>query len=432
MTPQSHVNVVAPVVAGREAALRALLESMNTAPGVADPRNAVLPFGEFEGLHFARLVLLDDASMADLRLHGVTPPRLPLSLALIADCDGPGRELLRAMAERCGPGLRRLFGHCEGLAAETDLLAWLLAHDRPVAAFYVNRRGRTVRQVREEAALREALAARVDRRAPIAPGQAAPRRRELLDFVADEQRAGRLSLTPPEPTPVGWWIANAVHAVGVPLLGLLLLPLIVLLAVPAAVLLRWHETHDPEYCPRPDADALRALQQIEDHDPTNQFTALGPVKPGPFRRVVIAVVLLLIDWAARHVFGRGHLGRVQTIHFARWVYLDDGVRVVFTSNYDGGHEAYMDDFINKVGWGLNLSFSNGVGWPRTRWLLFGGSRLEPEFKRYQRRHQVPSQVWYKAYPGLTLSDLERGRRIREGLEAPAMDEAQALQWLRLL
>ncbi len=32
----------------------------------------------------------------------------------------------------------------------------------------------------------------------------------------------------------------------------------------------------------------------------------------------------------------------------------------------------MDDFINKVGWGLNLLFSNGVGWPRTRWLVHGG------------------------------------------------------------
>ena len=36
----------------------------------------------------------------------------------------------------------------------------------------------------------------------------------------------------------------------------------------------------------------------------------------------------------------------------------------------------MDDFINKVGWGLNLLFSNGVGWPRTRWLVHGGARIE--------------------------------------------------------
>ena len=29
----------------------------------------------------------------------------------------------------------------------------------------------------------------------------------------------------------------------------------------------------------------------------------------------------------------------------------------------------MDDFINKVALGLNLVFSNGIGWPRTRFLV---------------------------------------------------------------
>jgi hypothetical protein len=92
----------------------------------------------------------------------------------------------------------------------------------------------------------------------------------------------------------------------------------------------------------------------------------------------------------------------------------------------------MDDFINKVAWGLNLVFSNGIGWPRTDWLILRGARIEQKFKPYQRRHQLPTQVWYKAYPGLGLVDLARNQRIREGLQAGAMSEAQALQWLRLL
>ena len=99
---------------------------------------------------------------------------------------------------------------------------------------------------------------------------------------------------------------------------------------------------------------------------------------------------MLIDYAARHVFTRGFLARVQTIHFAFWAFLDDKRRLVFTSNYDGGHEAYMDDFINKAAWGLNLTFSHGVGWPRTRWLVARGARIENKFKNYQRRHQLPT------------------------------------------
>ena len=77
----------------------------------------------------------------------------------------------------------------------------------------------------------------------------------------------------------------------------------------------------------------------------------------------------------------------------------------------------MDDFINKVAWGLNLVFSNGVGFrARGGWMLKGGARYEQKFKRYLRRHQLPTQVWYKAYPGLSVADLEpqhahpRGRR----------------------
>ena len=107
------------------------------------------------------------------------------------------------------------------------------------------------------------------------------------------------------------------------------------------------------------------------------------------------------DYAVRHIFNRADLAGVKTIHFARWVFLDGRRRVVFASSYDGSVESYMDDFIDKVWWGLNAVFSNGVGYPRTRWLLFGGARDERAFKRVLRRRQEPVQVWYSAYPDLT-------------------------------
>ncbi|MGH7154792.1 MAG: hypothetical protein ACREF3_12770, partial [Acetobacteraceae bacterium] len=93
---------------------------------------------------------------------------------------------------------------------------------------------------------------------------------------------------------------------------------------------------------------------------------------------------------------------------------------------------YMDDFINKVAYGLNLVFSNGVGWPRTEFLLCGGASIEQPFKNYLRRHQVPTDVWYKAYPGLTASDLATNTRIREGLDRAHMTEAEARRWLALI
>lgn len=432
MTPQSQFLVIAPIADGREAALRALLDTMNAAPGLAAPDNGVIPFGRFERLHFARLVVLDDAKMADLRVYGVSPPRLATRLALLADCDGSSHDLLAELCERAGDGLRRLFSHCEGFDPAGDLLSWMLVHSVPASANYVNWVGRTVRQVHEESALRRALSDKVPR-AALASGSEVQRvRRELIDYVGAEVRAGRLALTPPEPTPLTWRLANLFHAAAVPLIGLLALPLLIVSLPLLIYQLRRREASDPEVCPRPDPQALAELRRLEDRDLTNQFTAIGPVKPGQFRRALVTVLLVLIDYGCRHAFTRGYLARVQTIHFARWVVLDGGARVLFVSNYDGSHEAYMDDFINKVAWGLNLIFSNGVGWPRTDWLIKRGARREPCFKKYQRGHQIPTQVWYKAYPGLTLADLARNRRIREGLEQAQMTDAQALAWLRLL
>jgi hypothetical protein len=150
-------------------------------------------------------------------------------------------------------------------------------------------------------------------------------------------------------------------------------------------------------------------------------------------RLWIAIfVLLIIDYAARHVYKRGGLARVRSIHFARWVFLDNRQRIIFLSNYDGSLESYMDDFINKVGFGLNVVFSNGIGYPRTNWLLLNGCSDERKFKEYLRRHQMPTQVWYKAYPGLTALDLERNVRIRQGLESSSMRDDNARKWVALL
>jgi hypothetical protein len=428
--PQSQFTIVAPVLAGREGALRALLASMTSQPGMADPQNPLVPFASFGRVHFARFALLDDPTLGDVEAYGLPRPQLPVYLAFLGDCDGPARECLEDLARRAGDGLRTIFGHCAGFGG--DLLAWMLAHDLPIAASYVNWVGRTVLQIREESALQQALAARVNRAPVASAAEAQQRRGELKAWVAAEQRDGRLSLTPQAPTPLSWQLAKWANA----LLGLLLtviaLPFFVVLLPFLLIRLRQLETTDPEICPPPDPAALLELQKIEDLDVSNQYTAFGSVKPGVFRRGLLVLVLVAIQFASRQVFTRGYLARVQTIHFARWVFLDGRTRVMFASNYDGGHQAYMDDFINKVGWGLNIVFSNGLGWPRTDWLITRGARRELQFKYYQRRHQLPTQVWYKAYPGLTLINLTRNARIREGLERTRLSDDEALAWLRLL
>jgi hypothetical protein len=433
MLPQSNLLIMAPIASGRGDDLRAVLATMNQRPGFADPENALVPFGHFERLHLARFVILEDPTPDDLAVYGLSRQSFPPTLAFLADCDGAADALLAQLVERCEAGLRAIFAHCQGFGTEGDLLHWMQRHrEKPVAA-YVNWIGRTAQQIREEARLYDALSAHVDANAAALAAESPQRvRRQLTEFVQAEQRANRIVLSPPEPTPLGWRLRNLLNLVGVPLVLLLAGPLLLLYLPVFFWLLRRHETRDPEVLPRPEPGRRDAIAALEDNDVTNPYIVLGYLKPGWFRLSTVMFLLWIVDYGARHIYNRGHLGRVHTIHFARWVFLNNRRQMFFASNYDGSLDSYMDDFINKVAWGLNLLFSNGVGYPRTDWLLTGGASDEQKFKYYLFRHQLPIQVWYKAYPGLTAFDLMRNSRIREGIERLSMTDDEIREWLNLL
>jgi len=424
--------ILATINPSGEAELRRLLASMNHEPGLLDPLNALVPFGQFDRLHFARILILDDQTLNDITVYDLPRVDYPTYLAILGDCDGPSDELLAEMVERAGDGLRRIFALCDGYTPDIDLLTWIKSNNVSPAANYVNWVGRTVRQVGEEETLRQALEKFLQENSvSLRPMQPRQVRDVLKKFVATEEQSGRIILTPPEPTPLGWQLCNLLHLVGMPILLLIVSPLL-LLALPFFLFqLRRCERSDPEIAPRVDPAHANLLSSLEDHGVTNQFSAMGSIKPGLFRRLTIILVLEAIDYTARHIFNRGRLARVTTIQFARWVFLDGKKRVIFASNYDGSLESYMDDFINKVSFGLNIVFSNGVGYPRTSWLLLDGAKDEQTFKDYLRRHQIPTQAWYNAYPGLTALDKRRNALIREGLEKSWMTDSEIQEWLRL-
>jgi hypothetical protein len=436
MTPQSNFMVVAPVPRDRVDDLKKLLASMTDQPGMAKPDNGLFPFKEFEKLHYARFVILDDQTAVDFEGVGERIPDYEPSLAFLGDCDEPGDEFLVKAANHAGAGLCKIFSYCTDPPSAGDLLAWMTRHSLPPAANYVNYLGRTARQIHEEAALREAVVGYLKDHPPD-PDNPQATRNAVIGFV----HASNLPLPVEGPTPFAWrinnlvdWLNPAVALIVVVVLVIkfpwLLIPLVLALAV-FVVVLRWYEKTEPEIIQQPTDPHAKELAKLEDYDVTNQFTVLGSVKPSWFRRLLLCVMFAGIGWVARHFYTRGHLARVRSIHFARWVYLDKGRRrVMFVSNYDGSLDSYMDDFINKVGFGLNLAFGSGMGYPRTNWLIFGGSKEEQKFKYTLRRHQVPTQVWYKAYLGLTASDLLRNTRVRQGIEPHPMSDAEVRAWLR--
>ncbi len=430
MTPQDHLIVVAAVPGDRAADLRAFLATMTLPglPGAADPANAILPFGRFDTIHFAQLLVLEDKTLGDRAVYPNLHKIDPIYLCLMIDCDGEATELMVRIVREC-PALTQAFAFCADFQAGGDLERWMAAHRVASTASYVNWVGRTAVQAREEARLRELLRdalPQVTAREPQAMLQA------LRAAVGPQ-----LSLTLIPPTPVAWRNANRFHLFAPIVVAAALVVFIPWVTIPVAVIgltlaltaLRRRELTDPIVENPYDPAWVARLRLFEDHDVTNQYTAMGSIKPGRFRLGLELVILHVIDWAARHIFTRGGLGRIGTIHFAHWVLIDDRRRAFFCSNYDGGHEAYMDDFINKAGFGLNLSFSSAIAYPQTDWLIKKGALREMDFKHFQRRHQIPTDVWYKAYPGLTTRDLARNTRIRNGFEKPEMSDDEIRRWL---
>lgn len=426
MTAQVGLNVVCPLLPGHLEPVGALLAEMGHRPA----SNEHVPFARMSGVHFARLLVLGETE--DLRGRPI-----PAQLLLMADLDGPLEARLSELVEVAGPGLDAVFDHCQGYPARAtpaSRLAFLRARSVASHAFYVNTVGRTVRQVQDEARLREAIEGFLDDCADWTDRDPVQIREAIQGFVSQQPDLAWAG-APAGGRGLGRLLRKGVWLVLVPLLALAvtlaLLPLALLALLTFVAVLRLHEVRDPVSTDRPSPEHERELGAIEDRGPQNQFSAVGFVKPGLFRRLTARAVLFLTDYGARHLFDHANLAGVKTIHFARWVPLDGARRIIFASNYDGSLESYMDDFIDKVWWGLNATFSNGAGYPRTDFLLFRGSRDELAFKDFLRVHQAPTQVWYSAYDHLTCLNVERNARIRAGLQG-SMGAAAAARWLALL
>jgi len=415
---QIGLTVIAPVKPNALEDLRTALIEIGTDPA----NNGLLPFGRLKGTHFARLFLMEPATDLEGR-------PIPGQLVFMVDWDAPLDERLQELADIGQAGLDRLFSGCEGYIADgrDGVTDFLRRHATTDAAYYVNTVGLSAEQVIGDAKLRDELEECLDTSDGLRTRSVAEIRSALIERVEDDP-ALSWATRPPSTPGLAWRLGELAHLIAVPVIGLMLLHLL-LVALPLwLIALRIHESRDPAPDILPDPRHVAELEALEDHGPINQFTAAGLIKPGWFRAATARIVLFLISYGVRHVFTHANLAGVKTIHFARWTFIDGGRRVIFASNYDGSLESYMDDFIDKVAWGLNAVFSNGVGYPPTRWLLFGGARNERAFKNYLRVEQVPTQVWYTPYPSLTALNIANNSAVRAGL-AGNLSEPDAAGWL---
>jgi hypothetical protein len=394
--------------------------------GVAN--GSTVDLGSLDGVHFARFVLLEETT--DLQGQRLSP-----LLVYMSDLDISIERHLSNLVDVAVHGLDEVFGCCEAYPegeqrTRAGRLAFLRGHRIKERAFYVNTVGRTRRQIRDEADLRDHLEGFLDEHDELRRKSPHEIASALHAHIASDDSFS-WALKPPPGLELRFRLGELAHKVAVPLVLLLVSPLLLVAAPFYLISLRFHEARDPTPHLKPSADLIQELAALEDHLVHNPFTAVGLVKPGLLRRLTIDGVLFGISYATRHIFNRGDLAGVKTIHFARWVFLDDNRRVIFASNYDGSLESYMDDFIDKIASGLNIVFSNGFGYPKTRWLVADGARDEQAFKDYLRLHQIPTRVWFSAYGHLTNVNIATNEVIRRGL-SDGSAQSDPREWLQAL
>ncbi|MBW4691214.1 MAG: hypothetical protein KME27_05545 [Lyngbya sp. HA4199-MV5] len=436
MAHQVPLTIIARIKPDHMSQLRQLLERMSQAVG----SNAIIPFARFRQVHFARFVILEESRDLNNQI-------IPSSLAFSTELDAPLDAYFNDLVDIAGNGLDELYSHCVGYPDPSrrdrqSRLAYLHAHQVKVQAFYVNTVNRTVLQIHQEAKLRDELETFIDQQQAKQAwaGWNGIKVRQAIQAFIKEERSLHWALAPVVPPSLGWRLGEAIHFTT----GLLLILVLGLAFLPFspiyAAILRRKERQDAQQTDlRLSAKERDELAIREDHVVQNQFSAVGLIKPGLFRLTTVRVLLWLVNFTARHVFNHGNLAGVpllnldgvDTIHFARWIVIDEGRRVLFMSNYDGSLESYMNDFINKVAWGLNAVFSNGVGYPKTRWLVLDGAKDEQSFKAFLRQRQMVTQVWYTAYPQLTAVNLSNNAELRAGLSQP-LNASETDAWLRRL
>jgi hypothetical protein len=105
------------------------------------------------------------------------------------------------------------------------------------------------------------------------------------------------------------------------------------------------------------------------------------------------------------------LARVAGTHFARWVIVDDVVyqggrqrrdslkapRLLFTSNFDGALDAYLDALRTGMGEDADAVWGHCAGYP--------GRTDAAAFAAWMRAHQVESALFFGAYGDLTVAQV---------------------------
>jgi hypothetical protein len=399
---------------------------------------------ELPAVHFLRLFLID----ADEDLRGRP---LPARLVVSAVFDGSVEDFLAHWVDIAGDALAALLGLCVGGPTHPDEVApFLLQHAVLPDTFHIGAFGTTMEQILEEDRLARELRGFIDAHfGETGPSVTAAEVRErALAFVR-----GRPDL-PQGPRPgrslgsrirqAGELLRTVTVGLALPGLGAVVFTLRIGRGVraflPALVvgtllevglgfgIVRYLELTEADVVVRQDDERVAALEEDEDFIVQNQFTMVAPVRDSLARRLILRATLFLSDEFSKHFSTQGRLVGVETIHFARIHQIDGGRRFLFMSDFDGGWNRYLFDFLTTGAFAVVPNWTNLLGCPKTKFLLNPQAGFAQRFLPFTRAQQLRSDVWYSALPGLTVGDVLKHADIRSGL----FSGGDAARWVRLL
>lgn len=417
MTYQHPLTLVTPVISGQQDQLNSVL--MDIRQGLLAGR--LEQFESLGTIHYARWILLEPKD-AD----GQPETDVGWRLVFSSNYDGDEGEHLKGFSTICSDFTDRLYQYCEGYPAagartpesrQQYLSRWKVRE----SAFFVGAIGRTVGQIKQEQRLRNYVWNLVHTGAY--QGQSAQDiHRSLQATVGQHSEYG--------------WAREAVRIPRVNWLGMALLGLILLILLPFILIwvlilhLRFERTDEPLGLTPSQIDGahIKNLEEYEDRYNQNQFTQVLFMKPGKMRLWTLQGLMIFARALIAFLFVDGKLMGIPTIHFARWVMIDDQKRMLFFSNFDGSWQQYLGDFIDKSGWGLTGIWSNTEKFPRTRFLLTGGAYDEEHFLAWSRYFQIPTAIWYCAYPDLSIKNIINNSHIRNDLFR-SLSEEEAKKFL---
>jgi hypothetical protein len=393
------LDVIMRVEPSRYNALQTLLQEI--ASDVCG--NSLVPFASVPSIHFSSIVLFES-------------PAFGTYLVWEHNFDGTLNAYLDLLLN--APGIDDLLSCCAGYSP-TQRRTYVLSHIVRPSTYHIGAIGRDVGRIRSEAALRDRLQSFLDT-CEVHGRSADAIRKDAQAFVDGQPDLAWAKEPQPRQQPGEQLAAYAKIGIAGSI-ALVLSPLLLI----GLILIRWRELHDqPATAPAP-VEQVRQLLETENFIAQNHLASMTIVKPGGLRLWTVRLVLFAANLLAR-ISVKGELSGIPTIHFAHWTLIDDGKRLLFLSNYGGSWSSYLDDFIDKAGTGLTGIWSNTVGFPKTRFLLFGGARDGTRFKAYARASQSVTRVWYSAYEKLTVTAINNNSAIREGLYQPV----DAKEWLR--